>query len=198
MTWPGQVTGSEKKTVLLLTQISRSFFPHMFARTCTRQLRLSLRAQAKSQVRWSSNKINLTSVVSTFSKGPVVVKYTPEHEWISIHPDGTTFVGITNYAADALGDATFIELPSDLLNEQITKGDTIGSIESVKSASDIYSPVDAEVIEVNSSLEENPGLINEDPMGEGWIAKLKVAEGSTGEDLLSSEEYEKLLEESDE
>ncbi|GMF03406.1 unnamed protein product [[Candida] boidinii] len=92
------------------------------------------------------------------------------------------------------GDATFIELPTDLVGESISKGDTIGSVESVKSASEIYSPVDGEILEVNEELESNPGLINEDAMGNGWIAKIKVAELDS-EELLNEEDYKKLLEE---
>ncbi|OUM55509.1 hypothetical protein BVG19_g5056 [[Candida] boidinii] len=140
------------------------------------------------------NKLNPESIVSTYSQGPITIKYTQEHEWLSFHPDGTTFVGITQYAADALGDATFIELPTDLVGESISKGDTIGSVESVKSASEIYSPVDGEILEVNEELESNPGLINEDAMGNGWIAKIKVAELDS-EELLNEEDYKKLLEE---
>ncbi|QPG74771.1 hypothetical protein FOA43_002105 [Brettanomyces nanus] len=145
----------------------------------------------------SANKLNPKSIVSTYSDGPVSLKFTPEHEWVSIHPDGTTFVGITTYAADALGDATYIEVPSDLLNEQVTKGDTIGSVESVKSASDIYSPVDGEITDVNDALEDKPAMINEDPMGDGWIAKIKAQDGFKGDELLSEEEYVKLLEDAE-
>lgn len=145
-----------------------------------------------------SNKLNPKSIAATFSKGPVTVKYTPEHEWISIHPDGTTFIGITNYAADALGDATYVELPSDLIGDEVSKGDTIGSVESVKSASDVYSPVEGKVLEGNDALEDKPALINEDPMGDGWIAKIQVGKGFKGDELLSQEEYIKLLEDADE
>ncbi|VEU22388.1 DEKNAAC103515 [Brettanomyces naardenensis] len=182
-----------------LTRVSGQLFRHA-AKPMTRALMPTFQATLFS-ARFNStsaNKLNPESIVSTYSAGPVTLKFTPEHEWISIHPDGTTFVGITTYAADALGDATYIELPSDLLNEQVTKGDTIGSVESVKSASDIYSPVDGEVSEVNGALEEKPALLNEDPMGEGWIAKIKVEEGFKGDELLSEEEYVKLLEEAEE
>ncbi|KAF6015616.1 hypothetical protein HII12_000776 [Brettanomyces bruxellensis] len=144
------------------------------------------------------NSLNTKSTAFTYSKGPVTVKYTPEHEWVSIHPDGTTFVGITTYAADALGDATYVELPSDLIDQDVEQGNTIGSVESVKSASDIYSPVDGTVTEVNEVLDEKPALINEDPMGEGWITKIKLSDGFKDDDLLSKEEYVKLLEEADE
>ncbi|ODV85714.1 hypothetical protein CANARDRAFT_184222, partial [[Candida] arabinofermentans NRRL YB-2248] len=148
--------------------------------------------------RFNSTKNNVlspNSIVSTYSSGPVILKFTPDHEWVSLHPDGVAFVGITKYAADALGDATFIELPTDSIGETVSKGDTIGSVESVKSASEIYSPLDGEVVGVNDALDEEPGLINLDPMGDGWIAKLKVSEGFEDGELLSEADYVKLLEE---
>ncbi|GME84993.1 unnamed protein product [Ambrosiozyma monospora] len=143
----------------------------------------------------SANQLNKDSTPFKFTSGEEpLVRYTTEHEWVAIHPDGTSFVGITKYAADALGDATYVELPVDLIGETVAQGDTVGSIESVKSASEIYSPLAGEVTAVNDALEENPGLLNEDPMGEGWIVKLTKADGEV-EGLLNEEEYVKLLEE---
>ncbi|KAH3660237.1 hypothetical protein OGAPHI_007442 [Ogataea philodendri] len=156
----------------------------------TRQL---VRSGPRLFLRHQSNVLNTSSVVFNHSKGPVTLKFTDQHEWISHHPDGVTYVGITKYASDALGDTTFIELPHDSVGEQVAKGDVIGSVESVKSASEVYSPVDGEVLEVNTALEESPELVNKDPMGDGWIVKIKVEE--LGPDLLSEEDYVKLLQE---
>lgn len=144
----------------------------------------------------STFKLNPDSVVSNYSKEPKL-KFTNEHEWISIHPDGTGFIGITNYAADALGDATFIELPAHQIGEKVADGETISSIESVKSASDIYSPVSGEIVEVNEKLDESPELINTDPMGEGWIVKVKVDEGASLDNLMDVDAYKTFVENSE-
>lgn len=152
-------------------------------------LRLCVRAQ-------SSNALTKTSLPFTYStSGPSSVLYTSQHEWIAAHQDGTAFVGITKYAADALGDATYVELPE--VDTELEKGESIGSVESVKSASEIYQPVAGTVIEANTALDGSPQLINEDPMGAAWIAKIKVSDPSelqNGE-LLTLEDYEKSLKE---
>ncbi|KAI9790808.1 MAG: glycine cleavage system H-protein subunit [Peltula sp. TS41687] len=100
-------------------------------------------------------------------------KYTPEHEWIDL-PAGskTATIGITTYAAEQLGDVVFVELPN--LEQDVKKGDSIGAVESVKSASDIMTPASGKVVQRNDKLEEKPGLINKSPEGDGWIAKLDV------------------------
>lgn len=108
--------------------------------------------------------------------------------------DKTAFVGITKYATDALGDATYVELPE--VGTEIAQGESLGSIESVKSASEIYQPADGTVEEINTNLEENPGVVNEDPMGDGWLVKMKLGEGVNVEQvegLMSLEQYEKTL-----
>ncbi|KAG0677479.1 glycine cleavage system H-protein subunit [Pichia californica] len=145
----------------------------------------------------STFKLNNNSIVSNYSKSPIL-KFTNEHEWISIHPDGTGFIGITNYASDALGDATFIELPIQQIGEEIKNGETISSVESVKSASDIYSPVDGKIIEVNEKLDDSPDLINSDPMGDGWIVKIKIDNNDpTLNDLMDVDSYKTFVENSD-
>ncbi|SCU79900.1 LAME_0B00870g1_1 [Lachancea meyersii CBS 8951] len=151
--------------------------------------RLFLRAQ-------STNALTNSQIPFTFSKsGPLAVKYTAQHEWIAAHQDGTAFVGITKYAADALGDATYVELPE--IDTELEAGESLGSLESVKSASEIYSPIAGTVVEVNESLNDSPQLINQDPTGEAWIAKLRVSslDDMQNEDLMSLEQYEKSLEE---
>ena len=142
-------------------------------------------------------KIDTDSPVFKYHQdGPVAVKYTSEHEWIALHKDDTAFVGITSYAADALGDATFIELPE--IGTSVAAGESIGSVESVKSASEIYAPVGGEVINANSILESEPGVINSDPQGAGWIAHIKVEDPEqfhVSEDLLDEAAYIESLEE---
>lgn len=156
---------------------------------CNGLLRLFVRAQ-------SSNALTKTSLPFTYSSaGPSSVLYTTQHEWIAAHQDGTAFVGITKYAADALGDATYVELPE--ADTELEAGESVGSVESVKSASEIYQPVAGTVVEGNSALEESPQLINEDPMGAAWIAKIKIndAKDLEASGLLTLEAYEQSLKE---
>jgi len=119
-------------------------------------------------------------------------KYTKTHEWIELS-DGTGTVGITNYAQEKLGDVVYVELPD--VGKKVKKGEAVLTVESVKAASDVYSPADGEVVEVNETLNDNPGLINEDPEGKGWIFKIKVENLSQLDELLSEEEYKKFCEE---
>ena len=120
---------------------------------------------------------------------PGDLQYTKSHEWVRVEGDVAT-VGITDHAQDELGDVVFVEMPEQ--GATLAAGDAFGAVESVKSVSDLYAPVGGEVVEVNGTLEDSPEKINEDPYGEGWILKLRTS----GEaDLLSPEDYEKLLEE---
>ena len=120
---------------------------------------------------------------------PGDLQYTRTHEWVRREGDSAT-VGITDHAQDELGDVVFVELPEE--GATFGAGDAFGTIESVKAVSDLYAPVGGEVVEVNSTLEDAPEKVNEDPYGDGWIIRLRVSgEG----DLLSAEEYEKVLEE---
>ncbi len=122
---------------------------------------------------------------------PEELQYTKTHEWVR-HEDDVVTIGITEHAQDELGDVVFIELPE--IGTSFASGDSFGTVESVKAVSDLYTPVDGEVVEVNEALNDAPEKINEDSYGEGWIVRLRVSgEG----DLLSAEEYEKLLEESE-
>jgi glycine cleavage system H protein len=120
---------------------------------------------------------------------PGDLQYTKTHEWVRREGDTAT-VGITEHAQDELGDVVFIELPEE--GASFGAGDAFGTIESVKAVSDLYAPVGGEVVEVNEALNDAPEKVNEDPYGEGWIIRLQVSgEGN----LLSAEEYEKVLEE---
>ena len=120
---------------------------------------------------------------------PEDLQYTKSHEWVRTG-DGTVTIGITDHAQEELGDVVFVELPEE--GATIDAGDSFGSVESVKAVSDLYTPVGGEVVEVNSSLEDAPEKINDDPYGEGWIVKLRTSEGA---DLLSPEEYGKVVKE---
>ena len=120
---------------------------------------------------------------------PGDLQYTKTHEWVRREGDTAT-VGITDHAQDELGDVVFVELPEE--GASFGAGDAFGTIESVKAVSDLYAPVGGEVVGVNDALNDTPEKVNEDPYGEGWIIRLRVSgEGN----LLSAEEYEKVLEE---
>ena len=120
---------------------------------------------------------------------PEDLQYTDSHEWVRIEGDTAT-IGITDHAQDELGDVVFVELPDE--GATFDAGESFGTVESVKAVSDLYTPVGGEVVEVNSALEDAPENINEDPYGEGWIVKLRTTDEA---DLLSPEEYEKVVEE---
>ena len=115
-------------------------------------------------------------------------RYTKEHEWVSV--DGAVgTIGITDHAQHELGDIVYVDLPK--IGASITQGSTVGSVESVKAVSDIYSPVTGEVVEVNDALSGDPGLVNSDPYGAGWMIKLRVTNESELDALLGAEEYAK-------
>lgn len=117
--------------------------------------------------------------------------YTKEHEWISIE-DNIATVGITDYAQEALGDITFVELPK--VGSEVEQFEEFASVESVKAASDIFSPISGKVIEVNTDLESDPGLINKSAYENGWLAKVEVSNPDETSNLMTAEEYRKLLE----
>ena len=125
---------------------------------------------------------------------PAHLHYTPEHEWVSL--EGTSAsIGITDYAAQQLGDVVYVSLPA--LGATVTAGEPCGEVESVKSVSDLYSPVDGEVIEVNAELEDDPSLVNAEPYTAGWMFRVRMAQDGNGDaalptDLLSAAEYEEL------
>ena len=123
---------------------------------------------------------------------PTNVKYTNEHEWIRLEGE-EAYVGITDYAQTQLGDIVFVDVPTE--GETLEKGETFGSIEVVKTVSDLFLPVGSEILEVNQALEENPELVNKDPYGEGWIIKIKPTDVSEMDDLLDAEAYKKLINE---
>ncbi len=125
-------------------------------------------------------------------KVPEDLKYTKEHEWAKIEGDVAT-IGITDYAQSELGDIVYIELPK--VDSEVEQMAPIGTIEAVKTVADLYSPLSGKVIEVNEKLSQNPSIVNNDPYGEGWIAKIRISNPDEVENLLSAEDYRKLLEE---
>ena len=118
------------------------------------------------------------------------MKYTEEHEWLRVEGD-LVVVGITEHASEQLGDVVFVELPE--LETQVARGDEICVIESVKAASDILAPVDGEIIAVNTALVDKPGLVNEDPLGEGWFFKLKVDDLKLLDEFMDEDEYKDFI-----
>ncbi|MDD3148765.1 MAG: glycine cleavage system protein GcvH [Candidatus Riflebacteria bacterium] len=121
----------------------------------------------------------------------MTTRYSKEHEWAKLEGDTAT-VGITDYAAHQLGDVVFVELPAK--GTKLKMGAGFGTIESVKTVSDLFAPVSGEVTAVNDNLENNPALVNEEPMGAGWICKVKVSDPAEFEQLLSEADYKKICE----
>ena len=121
---------------------------------------------------------------------PNDVKYTKDHEWLRIEGN-EAYVGITHFAQSELGDIVFIDVDTE--GESLEKEEVFGSVEAVKTVSDLFMPVHGEVLEFNENLEDIPELINSDPYGEGWIIKVSISDSSELEDLLSSEDYQNLV-----
>ncbi len=121
---------------------------------------------------------------------PSELKYTKDHEWIKIEGNVAT-VGITDFAQGELGDIVFVDVES--VDEELNAGEVFGSVEAVKTVSDLYLPVSGKVIEFNDALEDEPELVNNDPYGKGWIIKLEVSEDLDTSELLTSEQYQELI-----
>lgn len=123
---------------------------------------------------------------------PENLKYTKDHEWIRVEGD-EGYIGITEFAQKELGDIVFVEV--ETLEETLEIEEVFGTIEAVKTVSDMLMPVSGEVLEFNENLEANPEIINNDPYGEGWIIKIKITEPKEIEELLSPEQYKEIIEE---
>lgn len=117
---------------------------------------------------------------------PDDLKYTKEHEWVKIEGNVAT-VGVTEYAAEHLGDIVYAELPAE--GEAVTKDETFGVLESVKAVSDCFSPVSGKVVEINDVLAENPETVNEDPFGDGWMVRIEMSNASDAADLMDDKAY---------
>jgi glycine cleavage system H protein len=122
---------------------------------------------------------------------PQELKFTESHEWISVDADGSVRIGISDHAQEALGDLVFVELPGP--GDTVNQGESCAVVESVKAASDIYSPVTGEVIAVNEDLDDDPGSINTDPYGDGWLFQVQLSEVEELDGLLNAEAYEQSL-----
>jgi glycine cleavage system H protein len=121
---------------------------------------------------------------------PEEYRYTKEHEWIK-KENSEIIVGITNYAQKELGDIVYVDLPA--AGKKFAMGEAFGSIESVKAVSEIYAPVNMEVVSVNATVTDQPELINQDPHGKGWLIKVKLSNDSDFDSLLSARDYEELI-----
>lgn len=128
-------------------------------------------------------------------KIPEDLRYTKDHEWARLENNVVT-VGITDYAQDELSDIVYLEPPE--IGATVKQGNTLGTIEAVKTVADLYSPMSGKVIEINKALAEDPSVVNRDPYGEGWMVKLEVDDVSEWEKLLTAEDYKKLLAEQEE
>lgn len=121
---------------------------------------------------------------------PEELKYTKDHEWIRIEGE-FAFVGITDFAQKELGDIVFVEITED--GETVEEGNEFGSVEAVKTVSDLFMPISGEIVEVNEELENQPELVNTDPYGKGWMVKVKIADVADVDSLLSAAAYKELI-----
>ncbi|MFD5830644.1 glycine cleavage system protein GcvH [Lentzea sp. NPDC060358] len=122
---------------------------------------------------------------------PEELRYTEEHEWVLRTGEDTVRVGITDYAQEQLGDVVFVQLPE--VGHTVAAGDTFGEVESTKSVSDLYSPLDGEVVAINDTLVQTPDSVNSDPYGEGWMVELRVSDPEALEGLLDAAGYQELV-----
>ena len=121
------------------------------------------------------------------------IKYSEDHEWVELKGDDQVVIGITDFAQEQLGDLVYVELPE--VGDECSRGENISVIESVKAASDLVAPVSGTIIEVNSRLEDEPELVTEDSMGEGWFIKVKLSNTSELDDLMDESAYNRFIEE---
>jgi glycine cleavage system H protein len=122
---------------------------------------------------------------------PSDLKYTPEHEWVKDNGDGTVTIGITDFAQGELGDIVYIDIED--VGSEFSKEEVFGSVEAVKTVSELFSPISGELIEINEALEDDPELVNSDPYGAGWMAKFKMSDSSELDGLLSDSQYSDVV-----
>jgi glycine cleavage system H protein len=127
----------------------------------------------------------------TIMKIPAELKYTQDHEWVRVEGE-TAIIGVTDFAQGELGDVVFVEIETE--GEHLGKGDTFGTVEAVKTVSDLFMPVGGQVIEVNPALADEPELVNKDPYNAGWMIKVTMADPSELDELLSADDYRKMIE----
>jgi glycine cleavage system H protein len=124
-------------------------------------------------------------------KIPADLKYTQDHEWLRVE-NGVAVVGVTDFAQGELGDIVFVEIETK--GEELERGETFGTVEAVKTVSDLFMPVAGQVIEVNSALADEPELVNKDPYGKGWMIKIEMSDEKQVDELISPEDYQKMIE----
>lgn len=124
-------------------------------------------------------------------KIPAELKYTQDHEWVRVEGE-IAIVGVTDFAQGELGDVVFVEIETE--GETLEKGETFGTVEAVKTVSDLFMPVSGEVVEFNEALADEPELVNKDAYGKGWMIKIKMSDASELEELLSATAYQKMIE----
>ncbi len=122
---------------------------------------------------------------------PNDLKYTQEHEWVKDNGDGTITIGITDFAQSELGDIVFVELEPE--GSEFEKDEVIGTVEAVKTVSELFAPLSGEIVEINELLEDDPELVNNDPYTSGWMIKLKMSDASELDALLSPEKYQEII-----
>lgn len=122
---------------------------------------------------------------------PAALSYTEDHEWIRFDDDGTAVVGITDFAQHELGDIVYVDV--NTVGQSLGQGEVFGSVEAVKTVSDLFLPIEGEILELNSAVEKSPELLNSDPYGDGWIIRLKVAKADQRDGLLTAETYQELV-----
>lgn len=122
---------------------------------------------------------------------PAELSYTQDHEWIRIEEDGTAVVGITDFAQHELGDIVYVDV--NTIGQSLGKGEVFGSVEAVKTVSDLFLPIEGEILELNSAIEKSPELLNSDPYGEGWIIKVKPVNAEDKDGLLTADAYQELV-----
>lgn len=122
---------------------------------------------------------------------PQELRYTQDHEWIRMEDDGTAVVGITDFAQHELGDVVFVDIT--VIGQSLSQGEIFGSVEAVKTVSDLFLPLAGEVLELNEAIEKSPELLNTDPYGEGWIIRLKPADAKAVTDLMTADAYQALV-----
>jgi glycine cleavage system H protein len=122
---------------------------------------------------------------------PDDLRYTAEHEWVLLNDEGTVRIGVTDYAQKQLGDVVYIQLPR--LGDSVAAGEPVGEIESTKSVSDVFAPLEGEVVARNEALEDSPDLVNSDPYGAGWMIEIKPAQPAAVDSLMIADEYRVLI-----
>ncbi|MDB5240641.1 MAG: gcvH [Spirosoma sp.] len=143
--------------------------------------------QIRAQLPYFAHLYQLTPAMNF----PAELSYTQDHEWIRMDDDGTAVVGITDFAQHELGDIVYVDVSST--GQSLSKGDVFGSVEAVKTVSDLFLPIDGEVLELNKAIEKSPELLNTDPYGEGWIIRLKPADADNRDGLLTANAYQELV-----